>query len=618
MATEAGGSEGGSSPLSKLRHVRLGWSRIAPLVGGSRWRVTLLAVASVLAGLFEAALLALVAAIATALAQGNESIVADLGIVTIDTDLSVLFVIGVSLALARGGLQILLAYLPASMSARAMARLRRQLFETFIDAEWSTKAAQRDGYFQSLMNAHVTKSSEAIIILGTGITAVLMFLSMLGSAFVLSVPTALILIVFSVLLFFLLRPLNRALRGHAGELSKESIEYSKGVQEVVLMAEETEVFGASRSYRDGFIRLVEAVRQPLLRTRFLSRAVPALYQSLALLLLVVALFGVSFLETEQISTLGAVVLILIRSLTYGQAIQTAMTNFDQAVPFMVRLADGIEEYRSHVRRDGGETLPPIGELAFDGVRFAYPGGPDVLKGLTFGVAKGQAVGIAGPSGAGKSSIVQLLLRLREATAGEVRVNGADVRRFRRTDWQRRIAYVPQTPQLVWGTVADNIRFFRPDLTDADVVRAARMANIHDEIVSWPKGYETVVGQRAAAVSGGQRQRLCLARALAGRPDILILDEATSALDVKSEAYVQESLNALKGEITMFIVGHRLSTLAFCDRILVVVDGSIQAFEEPARLATRSDFYREVSEISRRQAGDVADPDGQSRGRHAAE
>src|SRR5699024_8830697 len=113
-------------------------------------------------------------------------------------------------------------------------------------------------------------------------------------------------------------------------------------------------------------------------------------------------------------------------------------------------------------------------------------------------------------------------------------------------------------QVVWGTVADNIRFFRPWLTAQDVEDAARRANIHQEILSWPRGYETVVGQRAAAVSGGQRQRLCLARALAGRPEVLILDEATSALDVRSESLVNDSLQQLRGRMTLFVVSHRPS------------------------------------------------------------
>src|SRR5690606_26612575 len=129
------------------------------------------------------------------------------------------------------------------------------------------------------------------------------------------------------------------------------------------------------------------------------------------------------------------------------------------------------------------------------------------------------------------------------------------------------------------------------------------ANIHEEILSWPQGYRTVVGQRAAAVSGGQRQRLCLARALAGDPEVLILDEATSALDVRSESLVNDSLQQLHGRMTLFLVSHRPSALAMCDRVMVLVDGRLQTMDTPAALASSSAFYREVTDLA---AGDSSD------------
>jgi ABC-type multidrug transport system fused ATPase/permease subunit len=567
----------------------------------SRWRMVVLSVVSLVAGLLEASLLALIATVAGALSQGRTRVDAHLGLVSVNAEIRTVLLVGIGVAVVRGVLQTILAYLPATMSASAMSGMRQRLFDAYTDAEWGLKATQRDGHLQSLMNAHVSKAADAIVILATGITSMLMFVTLLSSAFALSVATALVLIGFSLVLFIALRPLSTALRRASVELSAETMEYTKGVQEVVLMAEETEVFGATPSYRASFHTLVEAVRAPQMKTRFLSRSTPALYQSIALLLLVLALMGVQSSGLGEIATLGAVVLILVRSLTYGQQVQTAVANFDQTVPFIQRLADAIDDYAARERHDGGRPLPPIRTLAFEDVRFTYPTGTEVLHGVGFEIAKGEAIGIAGPSGAGKSSIVQLLLRLRDASDGTVTVNGEDVRQFRRTDWQRRVAYVPQSPQLVWGTVADNIRFYRPELTDEDIERAARMANIDEEIRSWPAGYGTVIGQRAAAVSGGQRQRICLARALAARPEILVLDEATSSLDVRSEAHVRTSLERLKGDVTLVIVGHRLSILAVCDRVMVVIDGRIQDFGPPGELVEASGFYREVTDLNRRAA-----------------
>jgi ABC-type multidrug transport system fused ATPase/permease subunit len=580
---------------------RAAWRRVSPFFGASRAKIIGLAAAAVAAGLVEAALLALVASAAGALSIGESRVDADLGPLSINTELRVLLGVGIGLAVVRGALHLLLAYLPANMSAIANANLRKSLFDAFANTSWSVQASERDGHFQSLMGLHVGSVSRAIITLGTAISSSLMFLTMLASAFILSVTTAVVIIVTSAGLFILLRPLSRRLRGYAKQLSHESVEYAKGMQEVVLMAEEMQVFGASDPYRETMYRLIDRVRLPLLRTRFLSRAIPALYQSVAFLLLILALGVVSLTGANGIAALGAVVLILIRSLTYGQQIQTAVTKMDELLPFMHRLRDAIDHYRANPQQDGDSSMPTVLRLGMDDVHFSYVPGVEVLAGITFEARMGEAIGIVGPSGAGKSSLVQLLLRLRDPGSGSVHVNGQDARSLRRAEWQQQVAYVPQTSQLIWGTIADNIRFYRPHLSDDDVETAARRAQIHDEVMSWPKGYQTNIGQRASAVSGGQRQRLCLARALAGKPDVLVLDEPTSALDVKSEMLIQETLQKLKGDVILFLVAHRLSTLSVCNRVMVIVGGKLQAIDKPTELLAKNDFYREVTEITRQQS-----------------
>lgn len=592
-----------SGPLDAVRRGRQAWRELSPFLRGSRTALGALVVVAVLAGLAEAGLLALIAAVASALSTGEERVSTELGPLTTTMGVAATLGLGVALALVRAGLQLLLAYIPARLGANATADLRRRLFDAFTRAAWPVKAAERDGHFQSLMNAHITSTSQAIISIGTGLAALFTFTTMLVSAFLLHPPAALVLTASSIVLFVVLRPLARRLRGHAKSLSSENIEYSKRVQEVVLMAEETEVFGASESYRADVYTAIDNVRGPLLRTRFLAAAVPAVFQSVALLLLILALFAVSLTAAGRIATLGAVVLILFRTLTYAQQVQTAVTSMDERIPFMDRLATALRHYEDNPQQDGEEELPPIESIGFEDVGYGYSVGRPTLHDVRFVVRRGEAIGVAGPSGAGKSTLVQLLLRLREPTGGQVEVNGIDARRYRRSHWNERVAYVPQTPQVVWGTVADNIRFFRPWLTDEDVEAAARKANIHEEILSWPQGYRTVVGQRAAAVSGGQRQRLCLARALAGRPEVLILDEATSALDVRSESLVNDSLQQLHGRMTLFLVSHRPSALAMCDRVMVLVDGRLQTMDTPAALASSSAFYREVTDLA---AGDSSD------------
>lgn len=593
---------GAVTPVGKIRTVRDAWRRHRHLVVEQPSVLALLALASVVAGLAEAALLAIIAAAAAALSAGASAVEADVGPVAFSAELPLLFAAGFCLAIVRALSQLLVAYLPARMSARAIARLRTRLLDAFTRASWPVQAKERDGHFQAMMGGHVSNSAQAIIALGQGLSALLVFLTLVVSAFVVNVATAVVLVVLAVGLFLLLQPVSRRLRRASRELSGEQVEFTKRMQEVVRMAEETQVFGFSDAYERDLQQHIERVRKPHLRTRFLSRLIPVLYQSVALLLLLAALVVVAVLDVAEVTALGAVVLILVRSTSYGQQVQAAITRFDELLPYMDRLHAALDDYTRAPRQDGTDPLPSVVTVGMRNVRFRYDDKRDVLAGLSFEVRAGEAVGIVGPSGAGKSTLVQLLLRLRDPDEGQLLVNGQDARRFLRDQWQRRVAYVPQTPQLIHGTVAENIRFYRPWITDEAVERAARRAHVHDEILSWDKGYDTVVDQRGAAVSGGQRQRLCLARGLAGEPDVLVLDEPTSALDVRSEMLVTDSLRDLKGEVTLFLVAHRLSTLAVCTRVMVVVDGQLQAMDRPDQLVDTNDFYREATSITRQQSG----------------
>ncbi|HEY4917352.1 MAG TPA: ABC transporter ATP-binding protein, partial [Solirubrobacteraceae bacterium] len=273
----------------------------------------------------------------------------------------------------------------------------------------------------------------------------------------------------------------------------------------------------------------------------------------------------------------------------------------QAMPFVERTQEAERRYRESRPREGTQPLPLVQTLAFDGVGYAYRPGRPVLSDIRFEVNGGEVLGVIGPSGAGKSTLVQLLLRLRVPDEGRYLVNGIAAQDIAQSDWHQRVAYVPQEPRLLHASVAENIRFFR-DLDDDAVEQAARLARIHDDIVSWSEGYDTIVGPRADAVSGGQQQRICLARALVARPEVLVLDEPTSALDPASEALIQESLIGLKQQLTLFIVAHRMSTLDICDRVMIIINGKLEAFDTIASLQQHNAYYRSASGIAEEAPG----------------
>lgn len=570
------------------------------LLVGSRVRLAVLVVSAVVAGIVEASLLAVIAAAAAALSQGDQVISLALGPWTLEARHATAFSVAVLLAIARAALHLVLAYLPAQMSSMVLADVRQQLFTAFTTSSWSTKANERDGVFVTLTTQNANAVAQSVVSLGAGLTATIMFMTIMAAAFLQNLIAAVTMTVLAVVLFIALRPLSRVLRRHAKRLAEATTTFIGSTQEVVTVAEETEVFGATSMFRSRFFAQVEAVRAPHVRTRFLTSAIPALQQSVALLMIVLALAAVSGAGLGQLGELASVVLMLIRALTYAQQMQLAMTNIDERLPMVDRIMAAFERYRGHPQQDGDKPLDRVDSLAFDDVTFAYPGGPEVLKGVSFSLRRGEAIGIVGPSGSGKSSTVQVLLRLREPASGAVRVNGHDVQTFSRESWRRRVAYVPQASQLISDSARENIRFFREWITDAEVEEAARRAHIHEDILSWSRGYDTLVGQRLGAVSGGQRQRICLARALAGKPDVLVLDEPTSALDVRSESLVQETLLDIKQSVALVLVAHRLSTLSITDNILVLIDGQVSAVGSRDDLLASNSFFQEVNEIAGRQ------------------
>jgi len=373
-------------------------------------------------------------------------------------------------------------------------------------------------------------------------------------------------------------------------LSQANIDHASGVSEAVRLSEEVQVFGAAASQRHRIGALIEECRRAFFRVQITGRVVQNGYQSLVILLIVGGLSGLYLVNATGLASLGAVVLILVRASTYGQQFQGSYHLYNQILPYVDRLATATARYRASVTPDGGEPLSGIRALKIEDVTFGYRPDRPILFDITFSVSEGESIGIVGPTGAGKSTLIQLLLRLRDPDIGVVLVNGAPASTFARSDWQRRVAYVPQDPRVFRGSVADNIRFFR-NLDQDTVERAARQAFVHDEIIAMQNGYETVIDQRAEAVSGGQRQRICLARALAGAPSLLVLDEPTSSLDLESEAAVRRSLDDLHGSVTVFIVAHRLTTLTGCDKVLVIGAGRVQAFAPAAELGRTNAFYR---------------------------
>ena len=243
----------------------------------------------------------------------------------------------------------------------------------------------------------------------------------------------------------------------------------------------------------------------------------------------------------------------------------------------------LDEARDVVERPNARPLArALGAMAFRNVSFAYDRERSVLRDISFEIQAGTCLGIAGTTGAGKTTLVSLLTRFYDPTAGEILLDGVDLRDYKLADLRNQFAIVLQEPVLFSTSIAENIAYARPGASEAEIVAAAKAANAHDFIVRLPQGYDTLVGERGMRLSGGERQRISIARAFLKDAPILILDEPTSSVDVKTEAAIVEAMEHLALGRTTFIITHRASALNHCDLILRIELGRVMTLESTIR------------------------------------
>ncbi len=278
--------------------------------------------------------------------------------------------------------------------------------------------------------------------------------------------------------------------------------------------------------------------------------------------------------------------------TQMQSTLAASARIGELFALAPEVKDGLERIESFVER-----------IALRDVAFGYDG-ELVLAGVNLEIRKGEVVALVGPSGVGKSTLADLILRFYDPVRGSITIDGRDLRTLRQDSYRRLFGVVPQEPLLFNATIRENIAYGREGLSEADIVRAARIANAHEFITEFPEGYDTVVGDRGVRLSGGQRQRVAIARAIVGNPPLLILDEATSSLDSESERLVQQAIDRVIQGSTSVVIAHRLSTVLHADKIVVLGRNGVEAVGRHAELLATNESYGRLYRLQFAEAESV--------------
>jgi ABC transporter fused permease/ATP-binding protein len=484
---------------------------------------------------------------------------------------------------------------------RVVARLRSALFERLLAQEIAFFDERRTGELTSRLSSDTALVQSAVSVnvsmgfrflaQALGGIALLVYTSPVLTAVMLGVvpPVALGAVAYGRRVRELSRDAQDAL-ARANEVAEEAI---GGVRTVrAFAAETTEAARYSGAVWDAF---GIAWRRALTNATFMGVSSFAAYGALALVLW----YGGTLVSRGTLTPGG-----LTSFLVYTLMVAFSLGGMSELWAELMKASGAAERIFALIDRApampltaGEQPVNLEGRLAFEGVTFAYPTRKDlpVLQSIDLALRPGEVVALVGPSGAGKSTIAQLLLRLYDPAHGKVRLDGQDLTSVSPQWLRRHVGVVAQEPQLFSCSVADNIRYGRPEASDAEVEKAARAANAHDFISKFPAGYGTLVGERGVQLSGGQKQRVAIARAVLKDPRILVLDEATSALDAESEHLVKEALDRLMVGRTTLVIAHRLSTVMGADRVVVLSEGRVVQSGDHAALMREGGLYRRLVE-----------------------
>ena len=505
------------------------------------------------------------------------------------------------------------SYVNAWISQRIIFDMKNQMYDHLQHMPHAFFTSERQGDIITRMNTDISGVSTVISgTLSSIVSNVAVTVTTLAALFSMSWQLALVGIVVIPLLILPTRTVGRTRWQLLKESQEKNDEMNQLVNETLSVSGSllVKLFTREKSEYERFVAVNEAVTRLNLKERRSGKwfmVVMGMFTQLGPLLIYFAggWFIIRHVDSAlTVGTITATVALINRLYRPVESLLNLQVDFTRSLALFTRIFDYFDMPVSIKNPENGKK-PPVadGDVVYSHVAFSYDPDKPLLTDIDFTVPAGKMYAIVGPSGSGKSTVVNLLPRLYDVDAGSVSLAGVDVREFDLDYLRGRIGVVTQDTYLFNGTIRENLLYAKPDATQAELETACRAASIHEFIVSQPKGYDTEVGNRGLKLSGGEKQRISIARVILKDPQILILDEATSALDSISESAIQEALETLMRGRTSLVIAHRLSTILKADRILVVAGGAIAESGGHEELLARGGVYRELYETQFRAALD---------------
>src|ERR1035437_9915144 len=555
-----------------------------------------IATCSFISGLAQASILVIISEFAMNSTQGKTHLVVH------GHSISILdaIILSVILLFIYSGAGIAAGISTSSTTSKALASVRAKMINAFFRANWRLQSQERLGHLQQLLTFNCEKVGEITLGMASGLQSLLTLTALLFVAFLVSPIAAMIVIVFGILLSLVLRPFNTWGRRASARLSENSHFMATLVTEYTRLVREFRLFGVEKEATTGLLRSSEMAARTYRQVRILQQVFSVIYQTLALAFVIGAFAVIAGRSEHNLGAIAAVLLLMLRSLSYGAGTQTNYQVVRSYGGFLDTMKQELDRFSQSPHELESGELPTNFDINVKNVSFAYDGRGSVLKQVTFHLPDGQILGIVGRSGSGKTTLSQVLLGMLEPESGTVLVGDLPASGIAKRDGSSPVALVAQDPVLLEGSIAFNISFFR-NLEPAKFEAASRAAHLHEDVVMMPDLYETGVGEGGPALSGGQAQRLAIARALAGAPRLLVMDEPTSAVDGCSESLIRQTLTELRGKMTSIVISHRLALVEDCDLLLVLEKGRVADFGPRREVLARAAFQ----EVANKVADDVA-------------